>query len=295
MKRRLLFFLLILLVLAPIATIDRDPIHPVRESYLSVDDTFTVAADIDDTNWQDSTNYIDRTSDLVAAYYGVDREYWFRLAIDIEKDSQISIATMYFYATAADESGEAVRLQRSTELNLGSMEADSSKPAVTATNEASGSWPSSTTWFSITCTALIQDLVNEASWSSGYYAGFRLYDYQGESDTNAVEDYQAAGTHHAYLEVTYGPPPQWYSMSPAEFELDLESWNIVGTAIFGIFLGFDEATINMWFIFVGLIMVPSSTLYLVKGGRKEISTDKVFFALVAFFVGIAFFIGGIMP
>jgi len=41
-------------------------------------------------------------------------------------------------------------------------------------------------------------------------------------------------------------------------------------------------------------MIPSSTIYLVKGGRTDASMDKVFFAIVAFILGCALFIGGIM-
>jgi hypothetical protein len=52
---------------------------------------------------------------------------------------------------------------------------------------------------------------------------------------------------------------------------------------------------NTAFIIIGLIMLPASALYLVKGGRKELSTDKLFYALIAFFVGWSLFVGGIMP
>jgi len=52
---------------------------------------------------------------------------------------------------------------------------------------------------------------------------------------------------------------------------------------------------DAFFIFLGLIMIPVSTMYLVKGGRKEMSTDKLFFGLVIFAVGLGLLIGGIMP
>lgn len=52
---------------------------------------------------------------------------------------------------------------------------------------------------------------------------------------------------------------------------------------------------DAFFIFLGLIMIPTSTMYLVKGGRKEMSTDKLFYGLVIFVLGFGFLIGGILP
>jgi hypothetical protein len=48
-------------------------------------------------------------------------------------------------------------------------------------------------------------------------------------------------------------------------------------------------------VLLGLVMIPASGLYLVKGGKDEMSGDKVFFFLIAFMIGWALFIGGIMP
>lgn len=52
---------------------------------------------------------------------------------------------------------------------------------------------------------------------------------------------------------------------------------------------------DAFFIFLGLIMIPASTVYLVRGGKKEMSTDKIFYALILFFMGVGLVIGGIMP
>ena len=74
-------------------------------------------------------------------------------------------------------------------------------------------------------------------------------------------------------------PPQWREVSEAEL-------------IFNVPL--DETGLNMLLIFLGLFMIPASTLYLVKGGRSEASMDKLFFGLIAFVMGWALFLGGIM-
>lgn len=52
---------------------------------------------------------------------------------------------------------------------------------------------------------------------------------------------------------------------------------------------------DAFFIFLGLIMIPVSTMYLVKGGRKEMTRDKLFIGLVIFVMGIGLLIGGIIP
>lgn len=60
--------------------------------------------------------------------------------------------------------------------------------------------------------------------------------------------------------------------------------------IIGELWGFNAA-----FVILGLVMIPASGLYLVKGGRKEANMDKFYYALVAFFIGWALVIGVIMP
>ena len=53
--------------------------------------------------------------------------------------------------------------------------------------------------------------------------------------------------------------------------------------------------LNIFSVIVGLVMVPSSGMYLVYGGKDAMSRDKLFLVLVVFFVGCALLIGGIMP
>jgi len=74
--------------------------------------------------------------------------------------------------------------------------------------------------------------------------------------------------------------PEWYEQTLVEL-------------LFSVPL--DMVGFNMAVIILGLIFIPASTLYLVRGGRDELSTDKLFFFLVIFFVGWALFLGGIMP
>jgi hypothetical protein len=70
-------------------------------------------------------------------------------------------------------------------------------------------------------------------------------------------------------------------------------WNIAGTAVLIFSVPIDETGLDMLLIFLGLIMIPASTLYIVKGGRSEMSSDKLFYFLIAFIIGWALVIGGI--
>lgn len=54
------------------------------------------------------------------------------------------------------------------------------------------------------------------------------------------------------------------------------------------------ATSNL-LILGGMIMIPASTMFLVKGGKNELSFDKFFLFLIVFVMGWAFVIGGILP
>ena len=74
----------------------------------------------------------------------------------------------------------------------------------------------------------------------------------------------------------------------------LPDWHEAGEAVIIFAVLFDEWALDMGLIFLGLFLIPASTIYMAKGGLKEASMTKVFFALVAFILGWAFFIGGIM-
>ncbi len=70
-------------------------------------------------------------------------------------------------------------------------------------------------------------------------------------------------------------------------------WNKVGEAELIFSVPVFEGALNALLIFLGLIMIPVSTLYLVKGGKDEMSTDKLFYVIIVFVMGWALFLGGI--
>ena len=70
-------------------------------------------------------------------------------------------------------------------------------------------------------------------------------------------------------------------------------WNVAATAIIQFVVDVDESGINMFLIIFGLVLVPLSSMYLVKGGKSEMSTNKLFFGLIIFLMGWGLFLGGI--
>lgn len=79
------------------------------------------------------------------------------------------------------------------------------------------------------------------------------------------------------------------------FLLCVPQWRDVGEVELLFSVPIDETGLDMLLIFLGLIMIPFSTLYLVKGGKSGMSRDKLFYGLIAFVMGWALFLGGIMP
>ena len=76
------------------------------------------------------------------------------------------------------------------------------------------------------------------------------------------------------------------------------TWNQVGQVTFIFHVGWDpvfQFGYDAVFIFAGLILIPLSTIFLVRGGRKDLSMDKTFYFLILFMVGLGLLIGGIMP
>ena len=75
-------------------------------------------------------------------------------------------------------------------------------------------------------------------------------------------------------------------------------WNTVATLSLVFVCSYSEEQVflgNFFFIVLGLVMVPASTIYLVYGGRDKLTQDKFFYFLIAFIIGWAFIIGGVMP
>lgn len=92
---------------------------------------------------------------------------------------------------------------------------------------------------------------------------------------------------------------KWIKVEPAFDAIGSEetyeaSWRNVGTAELIFSVAVDTVGLDLLLIIGGLILVPCSALYLVKGGKDGMSQDKFFYFCIAFIMGWALFLGGIM-
>ena len=83
-------------------------------------------------------------------------------------------------------------------------------------------------------------------------------------------------------------------ISAITFRYIPQQWTIKATIIILFVTPIDEAVLDMFIVFLGMCMIPASTIYFVHGGKENMSMTKVFFFLVAFVIGWALLIGGIM-
>lgn len=70
-------------------------------------------------------------------------------------------------------------------------------------------------------------------------------------------------------------------------------WELISSVEIIIIIGVYTGGLNALVILLGIIMIPASTLYLVKGGKDEMSKDKIFYGLIAFILGWGFLLGGV--
>ena len=72
-------------------------------------------------------------------------------------------------------------------------------------------------------------------------------------------------------------------------------WNTVNIAQFLFSVAFDMWGMDTALIILGLVMIPTSTIYLAYGAKHDRSSDRLFYGLILFFLGCGLFIGGVMP
>lgn len=72
-------------------------------------------------------------------------------------------------------------------------------------------------------------------------------------------------------------------------------WNDLTPAMFLFSVPFDMWGMDTALIILGLVMIPTSTIYLAYGAKHDRSSDRLFYGLILFFLGCGLFIGGILP
>ena len=88
--------------------------------------------------------------------------------------------------------------------------------------------------------------------------------------------------------------PQWFLVGTAIIYFDMPNWWTIAIADAVFYIPLGTYTLEFLLMIMGLVMIPFSTLFLVKGGREEMSRDKIFFFLLLFLMGWALVLGGLM-
>ena len=71
-------------------------------------------------------------------------------------------------------------------------------------------------------------------------------------------------------------------------------WNEISDVTLYVSLPYNTWGLQGLIIILGMIMVPASTMYLIVGAKHDRSMDRLYYGLVAFFIGWALLIGGII-
>jgi len=164
-----------------------------------------IGADEDDDWWRLDTNTHYTTSDEIYVYTDGSLNYTgqIRFPLAIPQGATIDSANLTMYETldSTVRTGSIIRID---ETNVGALEADSSLPAVDGSETITYPWDASgAEWQLVTITSLVQTQIDLGGWASGYYIGFRFFFDYVATGNHRFEDYQAAATHHTYLNVTY--------------------------------------------------------------------------------------------
>lgn len=127
--------------------------------------------------------------------------------------------------------------------------------------------------------------------NSGNDTWVRVYDYTDSAvvynGTTTTFNYDATVLYAAFGQYSGGSGAMygiWENFTIVDSTLTYETIDPV------VLWGLDVGLIIM-----GLIMIPASTMYFVRGGKEDMSRDKVFYFLIAFIIGWALVVGGITP
>lgn len=130
-----------------------------------------------------------------------------RFVLDIDDGVIIDTADLSGFKLDDPVASRDVYICRIDELDVGSLESDTVFPDDTnATLTVNGFTTTGTDneWFEADVVDLVQDMVDEVGWTSGYHIAFRLY-YPSHLGSQAllIEDYQHAQSEVPFLNVTY--------------------------------------------------------------------------------------------
>ncbi len=133
----------------------------------------------------------------------------------------------------------------------------------------------------------------------------------GAGELNKADATDGFTTYNMYTHGAMSNPAKWYidNFIVRKFVLGLdndltigfgeeeylyqENWHEINEITLIFWVAVDETGLNMLLVLLGLILVPASTFYLVYGGRKGASVDKLFIFLCVFIIGWGLILGAI--
>lgn len=150
----------------------------------------------------------------------------------------------------------------------------------------------STSWNKTTSSGTSYLSFNHGGWTS--YSASATGNLFGGTTTGLRIKFNSSAN---VIDIQYAAiPPQWWEVTVANLYFDTPTWNIASIAELYIYVALLVFTIdNYFFVLLGLVLIPVSTLYIVRSGKNEgIDSDKIFFFFLIFFVGWALFLGGLL-
>lgn len=141
--------------------------------------------------------------------------------------------------------------------------------------------------WNLTVSNVKDDVGASYDWQPRFYVDGE-WQIRDEDQDKTRGGFDTAGTCTDFKFVNY----ESMTISAIKF-IDTYDWQSIGDVTVWFEIPIFTGVLDAILIFLGLIMIPASTLYLVKGGKSEMSNDKLFYGLVAFAIGWALFLGGI--
>ena len=120
----------------------------------------------------------------------------------------------------------------------------------------------------------------------GAWLGYTYDETNSTMPTGTTTDFRII-SYDAYSlqSIVFWDAHTWHVVDSETIYFDLPEWHLVELVSIIIWLEIVTWALDVFLILLGMFMVPASTLYLVKGGKDNMSMDKVFYFIVAFLFG----------
>ncbi|MCK5139627.1 MAG: DUF2341 domain-containing protein, partial [Thermodesulfovibrionia bacterium] len=118
----------------------------------------------------------------------------------------------------------------------------------------------------------------------------KVFDFEVTGAGTSGSDYIQLDT--AFVRNCIAIEPELAFWGPEESNPYEASWHVVASISFWFTVDIDEWGLNVLLIILGLVMIPTSGLYLAYGVKHDRSSDRLFYGLMIFILGCGLFIGG---